>query len=146
MTSSTPYYFSGVVEASNPDCEVLSTGYISAWTITPHKLSVYDGATKGRYFGASNPQGIVVRQKYAFSGVAVSVSWPLGFSGSSAIREWVSEKYTDTWRVDAERDAASGTCLLSLFSVTVTDGSDVYVNNNIYKARYSIKRDIYNFI
>lgn len=145
MALSSSYYFSGAVEASDPNCEVLSDGYISAKTFSPHELSVYGGQTKGRYFGSSNPQGIVVRQMYSFDGFAASVSWPPGFSGSSTVREWVSEKYNNTWRVDAERENATGSCLISLFSVTVTDGSDVYVNNKIYKARYTIKKGIWDF-
>lgn len=146
-TRSDAFSFRGCAESDeNPECEVICNGYISSTTMTPFKLKVYGGKTKGRYFGSSDPQGIVLIQDYNFSGTAITFGWPPSFEGSRTHKKWVSSKYTDTWRVDAEREKAWGTSLISTFSVTVTDGSDVYVDNNIYKSRYSVKKGVWNFI
>ena len=136
------------VSSTNNNVQVRTAGQISAHTVSIHKLKVQDGYTVGYWWGSNpvNAQTIVLRQRYSFNGTVLSVSWPPGFTGSTTVREWISAEYRDTWRAQAMREVAEGTSLISLFSVTVEDGADVYISNVCHKARYTIKKGIWDFV
>lgn len=142
------YYFGIKGQASsNTYSEVRGNGYIRATTMSPFDIRVWGGQTKGHYWGnASTPSKMVLREKITYDGLAISISWPPGFSGTSNSREWVSSDYNNTFNATAYREQSSAKSLLSTFSVTVQDGADVYINNVCHKARASVKKGVWDWV
>lgn len=138
-------YHKSARAANNSNVGTAFSIYAQAYSanVKNFKVRIYGGQTSGTWYGQGNAKKIVLRQSYDFSGVGVSVSWPLsiGLNKKDKSYEWVSSDYTDVWLCTAPHEDITASNWNAAIGVNVADGADVYLGSTCYKARCEISKD-----
>lgn len=138
-------YHNNARAANNSSVATAFSIYAQAYSadIFDFRLRIYGGQTSGSWYGQGNAEKIVLRQTYNFSGLGVSISWPLsiGLNNKEKSYEWVSSDFDDAWLCTASHEDIMASNWIAAIKVTVADGADVYIGSTCYKARCEITKD-----
>lgn len=141
-----PYKFSkSATSSSNSKCYAGHWGYLKADLVNPFNIRAYDGACRGLYGGTGNATKIQLSERYTFTGVTVSISWPPAVSPSNKSATWTSLAYSNCGVATGYRPEFSAKAYQPFFGLTIDSRSDIYIGSTSYPATVSTSANIWDW-
>lgn len=107
------------------------------YPITADRRVINDGILQTGYDGSGNPDKILLRYSYTFSGTSLTVSAPPSLSKTNNTVSWQSQPVQNTWYLSTKSIGAEATSRTLMFNTKINMEGEIYKGSYIYRPSIS---------